>query len=79
MVWPDDRVFTAGQCYPRLCQAVIGGAGGKLSKPLLSLPSGRREAAIWAFLELPDHVELLSWREDALGQWPASSRAPEAD
>jgi hypothetical protein len=65
MVWPEGRVFTSGHWYLRLCQAVIRGAGGTLSKPLLSLPAGLREAAIRAVLELPDQVELLSWREVA--------------
>jgi hypothetical protein len=65
LVWPDDRVFTSGHWYLRLCQAVIRGAGGALSKPLLSLPPGRREAAIRAVLELPDQIELLSWRQVA--------------
>lgn len=63
--WPEDRIFTTGHWYLRLCQAVVRGAGGALSKPLLSLPSGRREAALRAVLELPDRVEMLSWREVA--------------
>lgn len=63
--WPEDRVFTTGHWYLRLCQAVIRGAGGFLSKPLLALPPGMREAAIRAVLELPDQVEMLSWREVA--------------
>jgi hypothetical protein len=65
LAWPDDRVFTSGHWYLRLCQAVIRGAGGTLSKPLLSLPPDRREAAIRAVLELPDRIELLSWRQVA--------------
>ena len=64
-VWPRDRVFTSGHWYLRLCQAVFRGAGGALSKPLLSLPPSQQEAAIKAILELPDQVELLSWREVA--------------
>ena len=63
VTWPDDRVFTSGYWYLRLCQAVVRGSGGALSRPLLSLPPGRREAAIRAVLELPDHIELLSWRQ----------------
>ena len=65
LVWPDDRVFTSGHWYLRLCEAVVRGAGGALSRPLLSLPPGRREAAIRAVLELPDQIELLSWRQVA--------------
>jgi hypothetical protein len=65
ITWPDDRVFTSGHWYLRLCQAVIRGAGGALSRALLSLPVGRREAAIRAVLELPDQIEMLSWREVA--------------
>ena len=65
LVWPDDRVFTSGHWYLRLCEAVIRGAGGVLSKPLLSLPPDRREAAIRSVLELPDRIELLSWRQVA--------------
>lgn len=60
--WPEDRVFTTGHWYLRLCQAVVRGAGGVLSRPLLSLPPGRRQAALRAVLELPDRVETLSWR-----------------
>src|SRR5580658_303456 len=65
LAWPDDRVFTSGHWYLRLCQAVIRGAGGALSKPLLSLPPDRRDAAIRSVLELPDQIELLSWRQVA--------------
>jgi hypothetical protein len=65
LVWPDDRVFTSGHWYLRLCEAVVRGAGGALSGPFLSLPPRRREAAIRAVLELPDQIELLSWRQVA--------------
>ena len=65
VTWTDDRVFTSGCWYLRLCQAVVRGSGGALSRPLLSLPLGRREAAIRAVLELPDQIELLGWREVA--------------
>lgn len=65
LVWPDDRVFTSGHWYLRLCQAVTRGAGGSLSKPLHSLAPARREAAIRSVLELPDRIELLSWRQVA--------------
>ena len=60
--WPGDRVFTTGHWYLRLCQAVVRGAGGVLSRPLLSLPPARRQAALRAVLELDDRVEMLSWR-----------------
>jgi hypothetical protein len=63
--WPEDRVFTTGHWCLRLCQAVVRGAGGALSRPLLSLPVVRREAALRAVLQLPDRVEMLSWREVA--------------
>jgi hypothetical protein len=65
IAWPDGRVFTSGHWYLRLCQAVFRGAGGALSRPLLSLPPGRREEVIRAVLELPDQIEILSWREVA--------------
>ena len=38
------------------------GAGGSLSRPFLSLPADKREAAVRAILELPGEVEILSWR-----------------
>jgi hypothetical protein len=60
--WPDDRVFTTGCWYLRLCQAVVRGAGGALSGPLLSLPPIQREKAVEAVLELPEQIEMLSWR-----------------
>jgi len=60
--WPDDEVFTTGHWYLRLCQAVVRGAGGALSGPLLSLPASQRERAVRAVLELPDRVQMLSWR-----------------
>jgi hypothetical protein len=63
--WPADRLFTTGHWYLRLCQAVVRGAGGALSRPLLSLPPARRELALRAVLELPDRVEMLGWREVA--------------
>lgn len=62
---PRDRVFTTGYWYLRLCQAVVRGAGGALSRPILTLPSPRREAALRAVLELPEDIEMLSWREVA--------------
>ena len=60
--WPDAQVFTTGCWYLRLCQAVVRGAGGTLSRPLLSLPPERRQQALRAVLELPDQVALLNWR-----------------
>jgi hypothetical protein len=62
---PAQRVFTTGCWYLRLCQAVVRGAGGALSGPLLSLPPMRREAALRAVLELPKYIELLNWRQVA--------------
>jgi hypothetical protein len=62
---PDERVFTTGHWYLRLCQAVVRGTDGVLSRPLLSLPPSRREAAFRAVLELPEDIELLSWRQVA--------------
>jgi hypothetical protein len=60
--WPDEQVFTTGHWYLRLCQAVVRGAGGSLSRPLLSLPAPRREQALRSILELPDQVAILSWK-----------------
>ena len=65
MGWPADRLFTTGHWYLRLCQAVVRGSGGVLSRPLLSLPPARRQVALRAVLELPDNIELLGWREVA--------------
>lgn len=63
--WPVDRVFTTGHWYLRLCQAVVRGAGRALSRPLLSLPPSQRDTALRAVLELPERIEILSWREVA--------------
>jgi hypothetical protein len=60
--WSDEQVFTTGHWYLRLCQAVVRGAGGSLSGPVLSLPLDRRERALRSILELPDHVEILTWK-----------------
>jgi len=60
--WPGEQVFTTGHWYLRLCQAVVRGSGGALSGPVLSLPTARRERAVRAILELPDSVQMLSWR-----------------
>lgn len=38
------------------------GTGGSLSGPLLSLPAPQRERALRSILELPDAVQILSWR-----------------
>jgi hypothetical protein len=61
IAWPHYRVFTTGHWYLRLCQAVVRGAGGALSRPLLSLPPPRRETALRSVLELPERVELVGW------------------
>jgi hypothetical protein len=58
-------VFTTGHWYLRLCQAVVRGGGGALSRPLLSLSPPQREAALRAVLELPENVEMLGWRHVA--------------
>lgn len=60
--WPEESVFTTGHWYLRLCQAVIRGGGGALSGPVLALPPDRRERALLAVLELPDKVDILSWK-----------------
>ena len=60
--WPDEPVFTTGHWYLRLCQAVVRSGGGALSGPLLALPPGRREQALLSVLELPDKVDILSWK-----------------
>lgn len=63
--WPQDRVCTSGHWYLRLCQAVVRGGGGALSRPLRSLPPSQREIALRAVLELPERIEMLNWREVA--------------
>ena len=60
--WPDEQVFTTGHWYLRLCQAVIRGTGRSLSRPVLSLPASRRERALRSILELPEEVDILSWK-----------------
>jgi hypothetical protein len=40
----------------------VRGVGGSLSGPLLSLPPPRRERALRSILELPEAVQILSWR-----------------
>ena len=59
---PDGRVFTTGSWYLRLCQAVARGTGGALSRPVLTLPAHRRDAVLRAVLELPERIELLTWK-----------------
>ena len=60
--WADEEVFTTGHWYLRLCQAVVRGAEGTLSGPLLALPAPHRERALRSILELPEAVKILSWR-----------------
>jgi hypothetical protein len=60
--WPDDEVFTTGCWYLRLCQAVVRGQGGSLSRPIPALPPARRERAWRAVLDLPDDVRILDWK-----------------
>lgn len=61
----DPTIATTGYWYVRLCQAVLGVAErtGTLSGPFITLPSGRREQAIAAALELPEEIGLVSLRE----------------
>ena len=58
-------IATTGYWYVRLCQAVLGVADriGRLSGPFAGLPTGRREQALAAVLELPDEIGLVSLRE----------------
>jgi len=62
---PDSTIATPGYWYVRLCQAVLGVADrpGTLSGPFAALPSGRREQALAAVLELPEDIGLVSLRE----------------
>lgn len=60
--WPDEPVFTTGLWYLRLCQAVVRGAGGSPSRPLLSLPPPEREHVLQSVLELPGGIEIQSWK-----------------
>lgn len=60
--WPEPGCFTTGCWYLRLCQAVVRGAGGMLSRPFLSLPDDQRARAVRAVLELPDRVDILAWQ-----------------
>jgi hypothetical protein len=46
-----------------LCQAVVRGAGGQLSAPVLALPPSQRKRVMQAILELPDRINILSWKE----------------
>jgi hypothetical protein len=58
-------ISTTGYWYVRLCQAVFGVAErpGTLSGPFTALPSGRREQALAAVLELPEEIGLVSLRQ----------------
>jgi hypothetical protein len=64
---PDERVFTTGYWFVRLCQAVLGAADrtGILSTPFAALPSPQRERAMQSLLQLPDSIGLLSLRDIA--------------
>ncbi len=61
----DPTIATTGYWYVRLCQAVLGVADrpGTPSGPFMALPSGRREQALAAALELPEEIGLVSLRE----------------
>jgi hypothetical protein len=63
--WPAAPVFTTGHWYLRLCQAVVRGAGGQLSAPVIALPPSQRWRVLEAILELPDRVEIVHWRQVA--------------
>ena len=74
----DVTVATTGYWYVRLYQAVLGAADrpGTLSGAFAALPSGRREQALAAVLELPEEIELVSLRElgPLIGQLRARHR-----
>ena len=63
--WPRRPTYTTGHWYLRLCQAVVRGAGGQLSAPILALPASQRRRVLEAVLELPERISILSWREVA--------------
>ena len=61
----NQRLFTTGHWYVRLCQAVLRATErrGALSGPFEALTPQLRERAIGAVLDLPDHIGLLSLRD----------------
>lgn len=61
----SKELYTTGYWYVRLCQAVLGAQGrlGTLSKPFAELPEELRERAVFAVLELPGDIGMLSLRE----------------
>ncbi len=61
----EPTIATTGYWYVRLCQAVLGVADrtGTLSGPFMALPTGRRQEALAAVLELPEEIGLVSLRD----------------
>ncbi len=62
---PRSEVYTTGYWYVRLCQAVLSSrsGSGSLSAPFTSLPTPTRDRALWALLELPEEIGLVSLRD----------------
>jgi hypothetical protein len=59
----DQRRYTTGLWYVRLCQAVWRAQGGALSAPFADLPAPVGARALASVLALPEHIGLLSLRE----------------
>ena len=61
---PQDRVYTTGCWYVRLCQAVLGASErtGALSGLFVEQPAGLRDRAVAKLLELPEEIGLESLR-----------------
>ena len=61
---PEERVYTTGYWYVRLCQAVFGASErtGALSRPFGGQSPAIRERAIRRLVELPDEIGLESLR-----------------
>ncbi|MCU1484109.1 MAG: hypothetical protein JWN67_855 [Actinomycetia bacterium] len=62
-LFDDERRYTTGLWYVRLCQAVWRAQGGALSAPFADLPAPVGARALASVLALPDHIGLLSLRE----------------
>ena len=72
----EGERYTTAYWYYRACRAAVGGAGGHLSGPFVSLDAPHQATAIRSLLSLPDTISLPDPRSTVPVMAEMSERHP---